>query len=94
MIAAIVKLKPKKVYRSKRIGQPKIDTCQTAYRAKNDEFIERLNMTMQNEGEHESILDGAPSMSTIYNAAIQTYGKKQHKNADWFEANITRMKPL
>ena len=94
MIAAIVKLKPKKVYRSKRIGQPKIDTCQTAYRAKNDEFIERLNMAMQNEGEHEAHARWGSLKSTIYNAAIQTYGKKQHKNADWFEANITRMEPV
>ena len=32
--------------------------------------------------------------SIIYSAAILTYGKKEQKNADWFEANITDMEPV
>ena len=31
---------------------------------------------------------------TIYSSAIETYGKKEHKNTDWFEANITEMEPV
>ena len=71
MIAAIVKLKPKKLYRSNIIGQPTIDACQTAYRTKNDEFIERFNMVMHNEEEHKAHAKWGSLKSTIYDAAIQ-----------------------
>ena len=31
--------------------------------------------------------------NAIYSTAVLTYGKKERKNKDWFEAGITQMEP-
>ena len=35
-----------------------------------------------------------PTRDTIYNAASLTFGKKQAKTADWFEAHLDEIQPL
>lgn len=32
--------------------------------------------------------------NTIYSSAVLTYGKKERKNANWFEASIIKIEPI
>ena len=32
--------------------------------------------------------------TTIYNTAVLTYGKKEHKNTDWFEESVSILMPV
>ena len=94
LIVAKVKLWPKRLHHPKKKGQPRINTCKTAYPDRNQEFIVRLEDTVYSE-EEQNVEDRWNSLrNTIYSAAILTYGKNEHKNADWFEANITEMEPV
>ena len=92
--AAKVKLWPKKLHHPKKKGQPRINTCKTAYPDRKWEFISRLEETVNSEEEQNAEDRWNSLKSTIYSAAILTYGKKELKNADRFEANITEMKPV
>ena len=46
LIASRVKLTPKRIYHSKQKGQPRINTCNTAYPGKIQEFAERLEESL------------------------------------------------
>ena len=97
LIATKVKLKPKRFYHSKRKGQPRINISKTAYPEKNQEFNERLGETLNTaQGNAEqSAEDSWNSLrNAIYSTAVLTYGKKERKNKDWFEAGITQMEPV
>ena len=94
LIAAKAKLKPRKIHHSKKKGQPRINTCKTACPNRNKEFVERLEETLTNEEEQNAEDRWNFLRSTIYRAAILTYGQNEHKNKDWFEANITEMDPV
>ena len=94
LIASKVKLKPKKLHHTKQKGQPRINISKTAYSQKNDEFIVRLEETLTDRQEENAEDRWNSIRNTIYSAAVQTYGKKERKNADWFEANIAEMEPV
>ena len=94
LIAAKVKLKPRKIHHSKMKGQPRINTCKTAYPDRNQEFVERPEETLTNEEEQNAENRWNFLRNTIYRAAILTYGKNERKNKDLFEANITEMDPV
>ena len=97
LIATKVKLKPKKFHHSKRKGQPRLNTSKTAYPNKNQEFNERLEDSLNTVHSiaEQSAEDSWNSLrNAIYSAAVLTYGKKERKNTDWFEASITEMQPV
>ena len=97
MIATKVKLKPKKFHHSKRKGQPRINSSKTAYPEKNQEFNEQLEETLNtaHRNAERNAEDSWNSLrNAIYSTAVLTYGKKERKNTDWFEASITEMEPV
>ena len=97
LIATKVKLKPKKFHHSKRKGQPRINISKTAYPEKNQEFNEQLEETLNtaHRNAERNAEDSWNSLrNAIYSTAVLTYGKKERKNTDWFEASITEMEPV
>ena len=97
LMATKVKLKPKKFHNSKRKGQPRINISKTAYPEKNQEFNEQLEETLDtaHRNAERNAEDSWNSLrNAIYSTAVLTYGKKERKNTDWFEASITEMEPV
>ena len=94
LIASRVKLRPKKLYHSKKKVQSKINTCMTAFADKNLKFNQQLTDALSNNVSEKADDCWNFLRDTIYSSAIETYGKKEHKNTDWFEANITEMEPV
>ncbi|XP_068726194.1 uncharacterized protein [Montipora capricornis] len=90
LIASIVKLTPKKIYHSK---QKVINTSKTAYSDKIQEFAARLEESLMYHHE-QSVDDRSSSLrNTIYGGALLTFGKRERKTTDWFDAYITEMEP-
>ena len=93
LIASAVKTRPKKLHHSKQQGQPRINIGKTMNSGKNQEFAERLKEILASSHEQNAIEKWKSIRNAIYNEAILTYGKKEHKNTDWFEANTTELEP-
>lgn len=94
LVASKVKLKPKKFHYKKQKGQPQINTCKTAYADKNQEFIKRLEETLAKREGLNAEDQWNFLRNTIFDSALLTYGKKEHKSTDWFEANIMELEPV
>ena len=94
LIASKVKLRPKTLFYSKQKSQPRINTSKTACPEKNQEFVERLEETLTHSQEQNTEDRWRSLRTSIYSAAVLKYDKRQRKNADWFEANITKMEPV
>ena len=66
----------------------------TAFADKNFKFNQQLTDALSNNVSEKADDCWNFLRDTIYSSAIETYGKKEHKNTDWFEANITEMEPV
>ena len=87
----------KEVSSLKEKGQPRINISKTAYPEKNQEFNEQLEETLNTahrNAERNAEDSWNPLRNAIYSTAVLTYGKKERKNTDWFEASITEMEPV
>jgi len=97
LIVTKVKVIPKKFHHSKRTGQPRINISKTAYPEKNQEFNEQLEEILNTAHKHakRNAEDSWNFLrNVIYSTAVLTYGKKERKNTDWFEASISEMEPV
>ena len=94
LIASGVKLTPKKLHHSKQKGQPRINTSKTAYQVKHQEYVERFEETLATSQEQSASNRWSSLRITIYSTAVSVNSKKERKNADWFEANITELEPV
>ena len=95
LVASKVKLKPRKIPHAKTKGRPRINTCGTSDPVKAQNFADSL----------QEKLAGQPTTSNpdakwshlrdaIYDSAMAAFGKKERKNADWFEACWEEMQPV
>ena len=89
-----MKLTQKKLHQFKQKGQSRINTSKTAYQVKTQEFVERFEESLATSQEQSASNRWSSLRITIYSTAFSVYGKKERKNADWFEANITELEPV
>ena len=75
----------------------RINTGKTKFPAKKNEFKNNLsaalesteivdNQTAENKWDH--------LRKTLYDTAMLTYGKKEHRNEDWYEASLIDIEPV
>ncbi|CAH1277284.1 CYP3A43, partial [Branchiostoma lanceolatum] len=94
LVASRITIRPKRLHHTKKKGQPRIDVSKTSLPNNNQKLLERLeeslNISQTQDAEHmwESL------SKTIHRAAVQTYGKRERKNTDWFEAHISMLEPI
>ena len=94
LVCSIVKLRVKKLHRTRKEGRPRIDTSKTHDQRKVEEFARVLGDSLpgpptaniQERWEH--------FRDTVYNAAKSIFGKKTSKSADWFKAHSEEMTPV
>ncbi|XP_047502443.1 uncharacterized protein LOC125047940 [Penaeus chinensis] len=96
LVASKVRITPRKIHHSKKSGRPCVNTCNARNPLKMQGFQNLLNVTLAREMSEDDTTDPIWShlRDSIYSAAISAYGKKEHKNADWFEAHWDRMEPV
>ena len=87
LVASKVRLAAQKLHHSKSKCRPRINTCNTTNSEGTQEFISCLKTSLADCAQDESIESKWYKIrDAIYNCASSVYGKKEHKNADWFEA--------
>lgn len=84
-----VKLKSKETLPFKKRNQLRINASKTINPDKNQKFIERLVENLPNDSSQCMKNSWYCLWNTIYNATVSIYGKKIHKNKNWFKANIS-----
>ncbi|XP_047498459.1 uncharacterized protein LOC125045298 [Penaeus chinensis] len=96
LVASKVRIAPREIHHSKKSRRPRVNTCNATNPFKMQGFLNLLNVTLAREMSEDDTTDLIWShlRDSIYSAAISAYGKKEHKNADWFEAHWDRMEPV
>ena len=95
LVCCKMRLKPKKIHRSKPAGNPRIDVTGTAHPDKSDEFVKALRKALDSvptQGAAEHVWEHL--RDTVHSTAVQVFGKRKGKTEDWFEANSTILIPL
>jgi len=95
LVASKVRIIPKKLHHAKKNGRPRINTCCASNPEKTQQFICKLHEALTKETPDDTI-DSKWShvRDAVYNSAITAYGKKEHKNTDWYEASWEEMEPV
>ena len=94
LIISKAKIKPKRLHHMRKEGLPKINTAKTTDPATNTEFTERLRESLPKNEEANAEEHWESLKKVIFETAVASYGKKEHKNTDWFEANFAELKPI
>ena len=87
---------PKKIYNTKQSGLPKIDVPNTKDAIRCQQFCTVLRDNLEkNQPNNETDVNNIWSSlkTTIHDAAIECFGKKTHRNKDWFEAYANEIYP-
>ncbi|XP_076030439.1 uncharacterized protein LOC143018741 [Oratosquilla oratoria] len=93
LVGCKVRLQPKRIDHSKQKGRPRINTV----RAKMPDLCKRFAYSTE-EAHRDCPTNSAEERwnhirGPIYNSAMDTFGKRQRQNPDWFEAGITKPEP-
>ncbi|XP_063592477.1 uncharacterized protein LOC134769668 [Penaeus indicus] len=89
LVASKVRIAPRKIHHSKKSGRPRVNTCNASNPFKTQSFLNRLNVILARETSEDDSTDLIWSHLRSF-----PYGKKEHKNADWFEAHWDEMEPV
>ncbi|XP_033118973.1 craniofacial development protein 2-like [Anneissia japonica] len=92
-LCSIVKLKPKKVHRSKQPGKARINTSNTINKDKQHKFQSEFQKNLLNS-RHTDNLKWQNISKVIHSAAIQTFGIQIPKTKDWYVDSATVLNPL
>ena len=93
LVCSKVKLRTKKLHRSKKEGRPRIDTSGTRDQEKVEEFVRAIERSLPGPSITNAQERWEHFREAVYNAAMSTYGRKTTKSADWFEAHSQEMAP-
>lgn len=98
LVASKVRLKPRKIHHTRTKGFPRINTCGTFDPTKAqsfaDNFKDRLATQPPPSDPGDPVATWNHLRNAIYDPAMAAFGKKEHKNADWFEAHWEEMQPV
>ena len=93
LVASKVRLQPKRIQSSKQKGRPRINTAKTALPDLCEKFADSIEEALGDcpttcaEERWSHIRDA------IYNSAMDTFGKRETQNPDWFAAGIAELEP-
>ncbi|KAK4325144.1 hypothetical protein Pmani_004298 [Petrolisthes manimaculis] len=93
LVSSKVRIQPKRIPRSKQKRQPLINTARTVM----PDLCERFACSIE-EALRDCPKSGAEERwhyirDAIHTSAMDTFGKRERQNPDWFEAGIAELKP-
>ena len=95
LVCSLVKIVPKKHHRSKPPGKPCIDGNRTREESKACEFRKELAATLENmPTDIDSCKHWTVVKNNLHDLGLKFFGRKKHKNEDWFIASSEKLKPL
>ena len=84
----------KRLFHCKQKGHIRINISNTPYPEKNQQFIESIRTALSGIETESAEENWNTLRDIIYDTALTTYGKKQRNNTNWYETDITVMKPV
>ena len=94
LVASWVKVNPKRLHHAKKKCRLRINTNQPLDPEKNASFVQCLGETLISNSPQSAVNRWNSLWTTIYNTAVLTYGKKEHKITDWFEESVSTLVPV
>ena len=94
LVAARVRLQPKRIHNSKQKGRPRINTAFTSVPDACVRFENSLQEALEDCPTNTAEERWGHIREAIYNSAMDAFGKREKKNPDWFEAGITELEPV
>ncbi|XP_037804507.1 uncharacterized protein LOC119598887 [Penaeus monodon] len=93
MVGSKIRLQPKRIYQSKQEGRPHINTSKTAIPDLSERFTNSIEDALKNCPGGNTEERWSHIRDFIYNSAMDTFGKRERQNPDWFEAGIAELEP-
>lgn len=89
-----VKLRAKKVYRTRKEAWPRIHASKTRNPGLIEDFEYALEESLPTDTNASACKRWEHFRDAVYSAAISIFGKKTSKSAYWFEAHSEKMVPV
>ncbi|XP_037804032.1 uncharacterized protein LOC119598476 [Penaeus monodon] len=93
MVGSKIRLQPKRIHQSKQEGRPRINTSKTAIPDLCERFANSIEDALKNCPGGNTEERWSHIRDFIYNSAMDTFGKRERQNPDWFEAGIAELEP-
>ncbi|XP_076056371.1 uncharacterized protein LOC143034323 [Oratosquilla oratoria] len=93
LVGCKVRLQPKQIHRSKQKGHPRINTARTKMPDLCKRFADSTEEALRDCPTNSAEERWNHIRGAIYNSAMDTFGKRERQNPDWFEAGITKLEP-
>lgn len=93
-VCSRVKLRTKKLYGTKKVGRPRIDTSKTCQQGKVEEFARALEESFPGPCDANACVRWEHLKNAVHSAALSIFGRKTNKTADWFESHSEVMTPV
>ncbi|XP_072050351.1 uncharacterized protein [Amphiura filiformis] len=94
LVSSKVRMQPKRIHHSKQKRRPRINTTGTTIPALCEHFAKSIERSLQDCPETPTVERWNFLRDTIYNTAMETFGKRSKQNPNWFEAKILEMEPV
>ena len=95
LVLSKVILKPRPFHLSKPKSLPRINTGNTNCPERTNSFLASLRRSINSSSSHTTASAKWKQLSqSIFDCALESYGKKQGKTNDWYEANKAKLEPV
>ena len=93
MVASKVRLHPKRIHPSKQKGRPRINTFMTSVPQLRERFADAIQEALSDCPTSCADERWNHTRDATYKSAVDTFGKRERKSPDWFEAGIEELEP-
>lgn len=93
LVGSKVRLQPKRIHHSKQKGRPRINTARTTMPDLCERFADSIEEALKDCPAGNAEERWTHIRNAIYNSAMDTFGKRERKNPDWFQEGIADLEP-
>ena len=93
LVASMIRLRPKRIHRSKQKACPRINTAKVSIPSLRERFASAIDESLKDCPSDDATTKWNFIRNAVYDTSIETFGKKERKSNDWFEAKIEELEP-
>lgn len=93
LVVSKVRLQCKQIHRSKQKGRPCFNTARTSFPTMCESFTSAVEAALRDCSNSSAEERWCHIHDSTYKSAIDTFGKKERRNPDWFDAGIALLEP-
>lgn len=93
LVASKVRLLPRQVHRSRQKPRPRINAARTAVPELRERFARAIDEALEDCPADSAAVRWNHIREAVFQTALDTFGKRERKSADWFEAGANELEP-